>query len=103
MDKGADIFWKNVKKEIKLQNTTHEWVAKHSGIKFGTFQGWILNGLYPRVDDAARIAKTLNTSIEYLLTGALAENKNSITLIYDSVQVLEEYVEIIKSAIKDIK
>jgi transcriptional regulator with XRE-family HTH domain len=103
MDTGADIFWKNVKKEIKLQNTTYEWVAKHSGINIGTFQNWILRDIYPRVDDAARIAKTLNTSIEYLLTGALAENEGSITIIHDSVLKLEEYIDVIKTAMKDVK
>jgi hypothetical protein len=39
MADDASIFWENVKKEIKSQNTTHEWVAKNSGISLNTFQG----------------------------------------------------------------
>jgi hypothetical protein len=39
MKDDASIFWENVKKEIKLQNTTQEWVAMKSGISFNTFQG----------------------------------------------------------------
>jgi transposase len=60
MADDASIFWENVKKEIKSQNTTHEWVAKNSGISFNTFQGWISKGIYPRVNEAIRIAVSLS-------------------------------------------
>jgi transcriptional regulator with XRE-family HTH domain len=76
----ADTFWINVKKEIKVQNTTAEWVAKHAGVSINTFNGWNRNGVFPRADDAYRIAASLNTSIEYLLTGNHGPRANKKTL-----------------------
>jgi len=101
MNDDASIFWENVKKEIKSQNTTHEWVAKNSGISFNTFQGWISKGIYPRVNEAIRIATSLNTSVEYLASGAVRNNRESIETICQHLPKIQEHLELIKQAIKD--
>jgi transcriptional regulator with XRE-family HTH domain len=77
MNDDASLFWETVKKEIKAQNTTQEWVAMNSGISFNTFQGWISKGIFPRVNEAIRIAGSLNTSVEYLINGAIQNNKKT--------------------------
>ena len=97
------VFWENVKKEIKAQNTTHEWVAKNSGISFNTFQGWISKGLFPRVNEAVRIASTLNTSVEFLISGAVHNNKKPVEIISQQLPKIQECLDSIKEAIKDIK
>ena len=81
MGDRAAVFWENVKKEIKEQNTSQEWVAKKSGIRFNTFQGWISKEIYPRVNDAVRIAAALDTTVEYLLRGNIEDNKKTIETI----------------------
>lgn len=63
------LFWENVNKEIKTQNTTQEWVSRESNISYMTLKGWISKGVLPRADKAAIIAKVLNVSVEYLVTG----------------------------------
>ena len=102
MGDDASIFWENVKREIKLQNTTHEWVAKNSGISFNTFQGWISKGIYPRVNEAIRIASSLNTSVEYLASGSVRNNRKSVEAICQHLPKIQEHLEIIKQAVKEL-
>ena len=103
MDDDASIFWENVKREIKSQNTTQEWVAKHSGISFNTFQGWISKGIYPRVNEAIRIAVSLNTSVEYLTNGAVKNSNKSIETICKQLPKIQEQLESIKEAVKELQ
>jgi hypothetical protein len=103
MADDASIFWENVKKEIKYQNTTHEWVAKNSGISFNTFQGWISKGIYPRVNEAIRIAVSLNTSVEYLVSGAVQNNKKPLEIIIQNLPKIQEHLESIKGAVKELQ
>ena len=102
MDNDATIFWENVKKEIKTQNTTHEWVAKKSGISFNTFQGWISKKIYPRVNEAIRIAISLNTSVEYLAYGTVKNNKNPLEIICKHLPQIQEHLDSIKVAVKNL-
>ena len=103
MNDDASIFWRNVKKEIKSQNTTQEWVAKNSGISFSTFQGWIVKGMYPRLNEAIRIATSLNTSVEYLASGSVRDNNKSINIICQSLPKIQEHLELIKQAAKELR
>jgi len=103
MQDDASIFWENVKKEIKSQNTTHDWVAKNAGISFNTFQGWISKGIYPRVNEAVRIAVSLNTSVEYLVSGAVQNNNKSIDIICHYLPIIQEYLDAVKEAVKELK
>jgi len=103
MNDDASVFWENVKNEIKTQNTTQEWVAKNSGISFNTFQGWISKGIYPRVNEAIRIAVSLNTSVEFLANGAVRNNKKSIEIIWKHLPKIQEHLESIKEAVKKLQ
>jgi transcriptional regulator with XRE-family HTH domain len=103
MEDNAAVFWENIKKEIKQQNTTQEWVAKKAGISFNTFQGWISKGIYPRVNDAVRIALALDTSVEYLALGAIRDNKNAVEIIYRQLPEIYKHLETIEAALKDLR
>jgi len=102
MNDNASVFWENVKKEIKMQNTTHEWVAKNSGISFNTFQGWISKCIYPRVNEAIRIAVSLNTSVEYLANGAVENNRKPIDIICKHLPQIQSHLDSIKEAVKNL-
>ena len=99
----ASVFWENVKREIKTQNTTQEWVAKNSGISFNTFQGWISKGIFPRVNEAIRIAVALNTSVESLVNGAVYNNRKQIEIICQNLSKIQENLDIIKEAVKGLE
>ena len=103
MNDDVSIFWKNVKKEIKSQNTTHEWVAKNSGISFNTFQGWISKNVYPRVNEAIRIAASLNTSVEYLAGGSVQNSKKSVAIISQHLPKVREHLDAINAAVKQLQ
>jgi len=103
MNDDALIFWENVKKEIKSQNTTQEWVAQNSGISFNTFQGWISKGIYPRVNEAIRIAASLNTSVEYLANGAVQNSKKPIETICRHLPEIQQHLKLIEEAVKELQ
>jgi transcriptional regulator with XRE-family HTH domain len=104
MSDDAVIFWENVKKEIRRQNTTQEWVAKTSEISFNTFQGWISKGIYPRVNDAVRIALALNTSVEFLANGAVEEkDKKTAEIICRQISCIYEHLKVIEKAVKELQ
>jgi transcriptional regulator with XRE-family HTH domain len=63
-------FWMRLKNEIKAQNTTQEWIAGKIGVPLSTFRKWMTRRTYPNVKEGIEIAKLLETSAEYLVTGA---------------------------------
>ncbi|MDC7218611.1 MAG: helix-turn-helix transcriptional regulator [Spirochaetales bacterium] len=73
-------FWENVKILIKERNTTQEAVAIECGISFATFRGWVSKGILPKVDQAVSIAKVLNTSVEFLISGIDSDSKEQTKL-----------------------
>ena len=103
MSDDAAVFWENVKKEIKLQNTTQEWVAKKAGISFNTFQGWISKTIYPRVNEAVRIAAALNTSVEYLVRGTTKDNTATLDTICRQLVQLYNCLNAIQEAVKELQ
>jgi transcriptional regulator with XRE-family HTH domain len=103
MGDNAVIFWENVKKEIKLQNTTQEWVAKKAGISFNTFQGWISKEIYPRVNEAVRIAAALNTSVEYLIRGTMKDNSKITDIICQQLSHMHNSLGAIHEALKEFQ
>jgi transcriptional regulator with XRE-family HTH domain len=100
---NAAIFWENVKKEIKLQNTTQEWVAKKADISFNTFQGWISKKIYPRVNEAVRIAAALNTSVEYLVRGTAKDNTKAIDNICEQLPKIHHCLNLIQDAVRELQ
>jgi len=67
-----------LKKEIKTKNTTQEWIANKIGVPFGTFRKWMTRKTYPNIKEGVEIAKLLETSAEYLVTGTEPEGLNDI-------------------------
>jgi phage repressor protein C with HTH and peptisase S24 domain len=62
-------FWERVREEVRLKNTTQEWVAQNANIPFGTFKRWLSQKTMPNADQALAIAHSLGTTVEYLFTG----------------------------------
>ena len=65
-----------LKKEIKAKNTTQEWIAGKIGVPLSTFRKWMTRKTYPDIREGVEIAKLLETSAEYLVTGVEIENLN---------------------------
>jgi len=67
-------FWTRLKTEIKAKNTTQEWITGQIGVPFGTFRKWMTRKTYPDIREGVEIAKLLETSAEYLVTGVKMES-----------------------------
>jgi hypothetical protein len=49
------------------------------------------------------LAVSLNTSVEYLVTGAVQNSKNSIEIICRHLPKVQEHLEYIKGAVKELQ
>ena len=65
-----------LKNEIKAKNTTQEWIAGKIGVPLSTFRKWMTRKTYPNIREGIEIAKLLETSAEYLVTGITPESLN---------------------------
>ena len=65
----AELFWNNVKAQIKSQNTTQEWLCNECNLVLSSFRNRISLKRFPTVDEAYLIAQALDTTVEYLVTG----------------------------------
>ena len=54
---------------------TQKELASAIGISYNTLQSWITKDRLPDAGQALKIAKQLNTSVEYLVTGKTEEQK----------------------------
>ncbi|MDR1787119.1 MAG: helix-turn-helix domain-containing protein [Treponema sp.] len=103
MKKDAAQFWETVKKEIKLQNITQNWVAKKAGINFNTFQGWIAKGIFPRLDEGLRIANILNTPVERLALGPAQGRAETRGALHQHLNAIEKHLALIKRRIEEFE
>jgi len=62
-------FWIRLKNEIKAKNTTQEWIAGKIDVPLSTFRKWMTRKTYPNLKEGVEIAKLLDVSAEYLITG----------------------------------
>lgn len=69
-----NIFLERIKDELSYQGFTQKELAELTGISVNTIRGWFSKDLVPDVFNAVKVAKALNTTVEYLVTG---ENINT--------------------------
>lgn len=69
LNENAEHFWERVKELIKRNSTTQEWLASQCDVSLGMVKSWIFNKRLPDAAQAVRIAKALQTSVEYLVSG----------------------------------
>jgi transcriptional regulator with XRE-family HTH domain len=62
-------FWERLRDRIKESDLKQDWVAQKIRVPVGTFKNWLTRRTYPNAQQIVDIAKVLNTSSEYLLTG----------------------------------
>lgn len=83
-------FYENVKKLTKKHGLQLIPLLESLGINYSTYKGYKQLGNLPRADEAVKIAKALNTSVEYLVTGEEpAIDKKKIIAEYLTEQLSE--------------
>lgn len=64
-------FWENVETLRKNQNTTYRWLAQKTGISETTISTMRKNHTEPRASDAVKIARALETTVDFLVDGTI--------------------------------
>ncbi|MCL2210219.1 MAG: hypothetical protein FWC03_11750 [Treponema sp.] len=113
----AKAIWKNVRAEIKRNKTTQKKLVTHlEGISYENLQQQIHHDRLPDAVEIFQIARALNTTVEFLITGKdigefsreertviekykiLSDsNKNSVRLLIDSMLPVPQGGEAIQS------
>lgn len=62
-------FYENVKKLVKTNNLNLRNFIESLGINYSSYNSCKQYGNLPRADEALKIAKALNTTVEFLVTG----------------------------------
>ena len=87
-------FWERVQELIDLKNYERKKISLEAGFNYSNIGKGIKTNSYPAADTAVRIAKLLNVSVEYLVTGeesAMNDNKEEKVIL----QKLHEYRDVI--------
>ena len=69
IDMDNTLYWSRVKELLKKNKKTQVELCKETEIILGTMKGWQVNNRLPGSEESVKIAKALNTSVEYLVTG----------------------------------
>ena len=62
-------FWRRVNKEIKARKLSRKKFAEMVNIPYNTYKSWLYYNRSVEVGTAFAIAKALDVSLEYLITG----------------------------------
>ena len=62
-------FWENVVSELEFRNIERKELAKKAGFDVSNIGKGVKNGNSPSADTAVKIARVLDVSVEYLVTG----------------------------------
>lgn len=83
-------FWLRVKAKLEYQGLTQRELAARIDVSYNTLQSWINRNRLPNAEQAVKVAATLNTSVEFLVTGRRSQNKSDHSR---TVRLLEEALE----------
>lgn len=86
MNEFSTDFWKRVKTLIKQQNTTQEGLALSAKIDCRNLKQQIFHKRMPSADEAVRIAVTLHTTVEYLVSGEKNTPDNAYKEKYENLR-----------------
>ena len=83
-------FRENLKDEMEYQGVTTKELAERSGVSKRTIDHYLMtNPQEPGVYNAQKIAKALNGSVEYLVTGA--EYKSPVVVTGERLEFLNSF------------
>lgn len=92
-------FWKNVKDELEYNLLSQKELSESINLSYNTLQSWITKDRLPDAENAVKIAKKLNTTVEYLVTGEKIRIQNDnnrkiiLNLKKEMDSLLDKYIE----------
>lgn len=83
-------FWERVDELLERKDINKKALAADAGFDASNITKGIKQGNIPNAETAVKIAKILNVSVEYLVTGQ-SKNTNTIYLSGQVLQVAEDF------------
>ena len=74
-------FWNRVRALLGEKRMTQKYLADNSGMVYSTLRSMMSKEIMPPAEDAYKIAGTLGTSVEYLISGKKINNSAQIAEI----------------------
>lgn len=68
-------FWIRVRDSLEYLGLSQKELAEQIHESYNTLQSWISKDRLPNAEQAVKIAETLQTSVEFLVTGKSARNR----------------------------
>jgi transcriptional regulator with XRE-family HTH domain len=84
-------FYERVKALAKTNKTTIEYVVGEAGLSLASYNAYRRHNNYPRADETLKIAQTLGTTVEFLITGISPEPSIPEKVLTDIQAVLDGY------------
>lgn len=88
-------FWNNVLIELDYLGMTNKTLAEKCDFDASSIGRGVKFGSSPSVETAVKIAKELNVSVEYLVTGSDSKNQSKENL--EEVRLMHKYSSTIKA------
>ncbi len=88
-------FWDNVVIELEYIGMTNRALAEKCGFDASNIGRGVRLGSSPSVETAVRIAKVLNVSVEYLVSGCESNSCRSIPDDYEQIHLLHKYSDLL--------
>lgn len=83
-------FYERIKELAKKKNITVKNLIEACGINYDSYNSCKRYGNLPRADEALSIARALNTSVEYLVSGEEKKDKSD-DIISDLESIIKKY------------
>jgi len=89
-------FWQNVESEREYKNISRKELASEANFAVSGISLGLAHNSIPSADVAVRIAKVLNVSVEYLVTGKDyrikdSDNEEQLSRLVQTAEELEKY------------
>ncbi len=86
-------FWLRVKDKLDFQEMTQRDLSEKIDESYNTLQSWINRNRLPNAEQAVKIADSLHTSVEFLVTGKNnqinVDHTKTIKLLNEAIQTLQ--------------
>ena len=99
----TELFYKRLERLLKNKGLQQKDLAEKCGISSNGISTWKITGTLPRADIAIKIAKYLNVTVEYLITGELAGIDKKDELAYPVAMLPDNKRRVVQAVIDSLK
>ena len=100
-----NLFGDRLRERMAVKNFTAKDLGRHAGVEYRTVEGWTSSRRsLPRADTAVAIARALDTTVEYLVTGEVSPSLSHADLgLLDRARQYRPVIEDLDELKEDIR